>query len=148
MGEKKLEKYEAYKAMKNSLSRAMRAGFYYEAIFIEYAILEDRCLSCLEHAGMKCVDKRGWEIKLSTKLNKMRSGRAFANPYVRKRITQELIGEVDAWKRERDRLIHALARVRYDDASVRDVAERGQELVRVVDNKVRSVNRYFLRQAQ
>lgn len=37
-----IEKYEAYKAMKSNLTKAMKAGFYYQAIFIEYAIIEDR----------------------------------------------------------------------------------------------------------
>ena len=33
------EKYDIYKAMKISLKKSMSAGFYYEAIFIEYAII-------------------------------------------------------------------------------------------------------------
>ena len=44
------DKYEAYKAMKVNLSKAMRSGFYYQAIFIEYAIIEDRTVSLLRHA--------------------------------------------------------------------------------------------------
>lgn len=54
--EKNNEKYEAYKAMKMNLNKAMKSGFYYQAIFIEYAIIEDRCLSALKHAGVKYVD--------------------------------------------------------------------------------------------
>ena len=41
---KNTEKYETYKKMKADLSKSMKSGFYYEAIFIEYAIMEDRCL--------------------------------------------------------------------------------------------------------
>lgn len=140
---KNYDKYEAYKAMKVNLSKALRTGFYYQAIFIEYAIIEDRCLSLLQHAGVKWKDNRDHEVKLSTKLNKIRTNPMFASLYVRKRLTADLIDEIEDWKRERDKLIHALARIKYDDESVRNVAERGAELVRILDNKVRSVNEYF-----
>ncbi len=140
---KNYEKYEAYKAMKINLSKALRFGFYYQAIFIEYAIVEDRCLSLLVHAGVKWTDNREQELKLSQKLNKMRSNMAFTDRFIRKRLTLEFIEEIESWKRERDKLIHALARIKYDDKHVKDVAERGAELVNELDNKVRSVNRHF-----
>lgn len=47
MQEKNMEKYQAYKSMNENLSKAMRSEFYYQAIFIEYAIIEDRCTSAL-----------------------------------------------------------------------------------------------------
>lgn len=140
---KNYDKYEAYKTMKSNLSKALRSGFYYQAIFIEYAIIEDRCLSLLAHAGVKWTDNREQELKLSQKLNKMRSNMAFTESFVRKRLTLEFIDGIESWKRERDRLIHALARIKYDDKHVKEVAEHGAELIKALDNKVRSVNRYF-----
>ena len=140
---KKIEKYEAYQAMKSSLKKAMTAEFYYQAIFIEYAIIEDRTLSALKHAGVRYTDNRGWELKLAAKLNKMKSNSAFTNAYVRKRIDIDLIEKLEIWKRDRDRLIHALARIPYDSEEVKEIAERGQELVNTLDNRVRSINRYF-----
>ena len=125
--EKNMEKYEAYRSMMINLSKAMRSGFYYEAIFIEYAIIEDRCTSVLKYAGVKYRDSKGYEIKISKKLDKMRSHQAFVVPYVRKRITLELLDQITDWKRERDQLIHALARILYDPESVQAVAERGSQ---------------------
>ena len=142
MDEKDYEKYEAYRAMKANLSKAMRAEFYYQAIFIEYAIIEDRTLSALKHAGVKVTDKRGMNLKLSAKLNKMRSNPAFTAAYVRKRVPLDLIDEIEAWKRDRDRLIHALAEIPYDHESIREIAERGQGLVKIIDSRVKSVNAY------
>ena len=141
--EKNMEKYEAYRSMMTNLTKAMRASFYYEAIFIEYAIIEDRCSSALKHAGVKYLNDKGHEIKLSEKLDKMRSNRAFVVPYVRKRITLEFLEQITNWKRERDRLIHALARIPYEPELVKSIAEDGRELVRVLDNKVKSVNNYY-----
>lgn len=72
----------------------------------------------------------------------MRSDPAFVVPYVRQRITPELLDKITEWKRERDQLIHALAKIPYDHDSVKAVAVRGQELVRILCNKVKSVNKH------
>lgn len=135
-----------YKSMNENLSKAMRSGFYYQAIFIEYAILEDRCTSVLRHAGVKHLDSKGHEIKLSQKLTKMRSNPAFVTPYVRQRITPDLLDEITDWKRERDQLIHALAKIPYDHESIKTTAETGQALVKKLSSKVRSVNAYYDKQ--
>lgn len=135
-----------YKSMNENLTKAMRSEFYYQAIFIEYAIIEDRCTSVLRHAGVKYLDSKGQEIKLSQKLTKMRSNPAFVVPYVRKRITPELLDEITEWKRERDQLIHALAKIPYDHESVKATAITGQELVKMLSNKVKSVNAYHEKQ--
>lgn len=86
---KNMEKYEAYRSMMVNLTKALKSGFYYEAIFIEYAIIEDRCLSVLLSAGVKVLDKRGNVIKLSTKLNKLRTHKAFVVPFMRKKLPSE-----------------------------------------------------------
>ena len=44
-------KYENYKEQMKRLKAAMANRFYLEAIFIEYAILEDRLESALRHSG-------------------------------------------------------------------------------------------------
>lgn len=148
--EKNMEKYQTYKSMNENLSKAMRSEFYYQAIFIEYAIIEDRCTSVLKHAGVKYLDSKGHEIKLSQKLAKMRDNPAFHIPYIRQRITLEVLEEITVWKRERDKLIHALARTPYDHESVKATAIAGQELVKKLSSKVRSVNAHHdkLRTAQ
>ena len=146
MQEKNIEKYQAYKSMNENLSKAMRSEFYYQAIFIEYAIIEDRCTSALKYAGVKHLDSRGNEIKLSKKIEKMRGNPSFTEAFVRKRITLQLLDELMEWKRDRDRLIHALATIPYDYEEVQAIAVKGQELVRVLSNKVASVNNYHKKQ--
>ena len=137
------EKYEAYKAMKSNLKKAMMSGFYYQAIFIEYAIIEDRTRSALKHAGVKYTESNGNELSLSRKLRKLRGNPLFNDPYVRKRLSLELLDDVENWKRERDQLIHALARITYNHESIKEIAETGDGIVKILDNKVKSTNRYF-----
>lgn len=143
MVEKNYAKQETYANMKANLSRALKAGFYYEAIFIEYAIIEDRCSSLLNHAGVKSTEKDGRPYSLNKKLNILTNGKAFNEKYIRKRITIELIEDLRSWKEDRNKLIHALAKIQYNSESVNKIAQRGQELVRVLDNKTKSVNHYF-----
>ena len=76
----------------------------------------------------------------------MRSNPAFTQSYVRKRISFELLDDIIEWKRKRDTLIHALAKQSYDAGNLRDMANEGNELVKKLDNKARSTNRYFDKQ--
>lgn len=46
-----MQKYENYRMQMGRHSRAIKAEFYLEAIFIEYAIMEDRLESILVHSG-------------------------------------------------------------------------------------------------
>jgi len=140
--ETNFEKQEIYKTMKIDLKKAMNSGFYYQAIFIEYAIVEDRCLSVLKHAGVKYKNDKGQEIKLSAKLNRIRSNPAFTNTFVRKRLSLDFIDEIESWKRNRDKLIHDLAKIPYDHESVREIAENGQDIIKRLDNAVQSVNNH------
>lgn len=146
--QKNMEKYEAYKSMKVNLSKAIKSGFYYEAIFIEYAIIEDRCLSVLLCTGIECYDKKGIPIMISQKLNLLRSHPIFTTPYVRKRITLDFLTEIEEWKRQRDKMVHDLADLPYDPETVKSIAEHGKEVVRQLDNKVKSINRYLKKQKE
>lgn len=145
-----MEKYEVYKSMNENLVKAMRAEFYYQAIFIEYAIIEDRCASVLKYAGVKYLDKKGRDISITQKLKEMRNNAVFQAPYVRQRITLELLDEIMEWKDKRDDFIHHLATIPYDHKSVKATAITGQELVKKLSSKVRSVNAHHdkLRTAQ
>lgn len=46
------EKYETYRNLKGRQSAAVRGGFYFEAILIDYSLLEDRLFSILYHMAI------------------------------------------------------------------------------------------------
>ena len=46
-----MQKYFNYQEQMVRLKKAMAAQFYLEAIFIEYAVMEDRLASVLIHSG-------------------------------------------------------------------------------------------------
>ena len=133
-------KQDRYALQKVRLKRAIAGGFFYEAILIEYAMFEDRTESALRHADVRTTDRRQQPLKLADKLNKINDHPAFQDKFIRKRLTRELIEDVRQWKNKRDDLVHALMKSPPTDEEARALAERGRELLRVLENKVRSVN--------
>lgn len=141
-----MEKQNRYAIMKVQLKKAMRSKFYFEAIFIEYAIIEDRAESVLIHAGgIKLTDSQGRPLKLQNKLNKIRDNSRFHDSYVRKRLTIELVESIKEWKNKRNALVHDLMNDCSGVTELEEIAIEGAELVRVFENKVKSVNNYFNR---
>ena len=141
--EKNMEKYGIYKSMYENLTKSMRAGFYYQAIFIEYAILEDRLRAVLRYAGVPYINQNGREDKISRKLDKLRDRPEFADKFVRDRIPAKMIDEIKDWTEKRNDLIHNLANIPYDDENVKIVAERGKQILDVFKNKSDSVIKHF-----
>ena len=142
MTEKNMEKYESYKQLSSDLTKAMKQGFYYEAIFIEYAILEDRLASVLRYAGVLTMEKAG-KKNIAEKIKDIRNKKEFSSKFVRERLSFELLDSVKAWTEKRNSLIHNLANIPYDAAAVKEVAEEGYEIVKVVKNKSDSVINRF-----
>ena len=65
-----MQKYANYKTQMGRLKKALSYQFYLEAIFIEYAIMEDRLESVLRHSG-KWDPKPGTFPSLDAKRNKI-----------------------------------------------------------------------------
>ena len=145
--EKNMEKYETYKSMHDNLNKAMKAEFYYQAIFIEYAIFEDRLTSLLKYAGVPYLTKKGKDLKISDKIKKAKTESPFNAPYVRKRIPIELLDQIWNWCDQRNTLVHHLATVPYDHDSVKQLAEKGKLLIKLFAPKAKSVNEYHKKKA-
>ena len=136
---KNMEKYEIYKKMHEDLTKAMKNGFYYEAIFIEYAILEDRFRSVLYYANINYIDKKGNDISIKSKLNKIESRKELSSSFYKKRLSIDLLNRTRSWIDNRNDLIHHLANITYDSDKVESIAVEGYEIVKIVKNKTSSV---------
>lgn len=142
---KNIQKYESYKAMHENLSKAMKNGFFYEAIFIEYAILEDRFSSVLRHAGIPYMNNKGRDVAITEKIKRIRNSKELSGKFYKDRLTEKLLDELVGWLGERNDLIHHLAKLPYDSESVKHIAETGYELVMTVQKKSASVIRHLNR---
>lgn len=141
-----IEKKEKYSNLMSRLKRATDNEYYYEAIFIEYAILEDRTESLLKHAGKKFQENNGNPFKISKKLNKLKSEKEFQTSYIRKHLTEELIEKIYEWKIQRDKLMHNIINLQYKNDEIKMLALNGECLVKKFNSKSQLVNKYLDKQ--
>ena len=138
-------KYENYREQFKRLNNALNNGFNLEAMFIEYAIMEDRTESILRHAGkweayMKRRGKNGPTLnsKIIYIQRQMESNRKdLLNRY----FSDDLLDRILAWKEDRNRLIHALLKQQLGHNEVTDLASEGKRLVDELRNRVGNYNR-------
>lgn len=132
-----------YKDLMEKLKKAVKNEFYYEAIFIEYAILEDRTESLLRHAKLKTTNYEGKNLTLANKLRIIRSSSKYNKTYIKRHLTFELLDSIDKWKYKRNVLIHDLIKCPYNNNQVKDIALLGYEIVKKMNNKSTLVNRFL-----
>lgn len=131
-------KYENYREQMRRLSSALRSGFYLEAIFIEYAIIEDRLESALAHADAFNPKK---QKTINAKLNKLEMLCENRSGLARKYFSPELIESMRSWKDKRNPLIHELMRQKLETRELEEFAREGEVLVKALKSKVGSFNR-------
>lgn len=139
----KMEKRNKYSNLMLKLKKATNNEYYYEAIFLEYAILEDRTESLLKHAKIKYRKENEQSFKLIEKLRKIRERLEFQNKYIKKHLPNELIDKIIIWKRQRDTLMHDIVNMTYENKEIKDIALEGECLVKRLNNKTKLVNNYL-----
>lgn len=142
-----MQKYANYKTQMGRLKKALSYQFYLEAIFIEYAILEDRLESVLRHGG-NWNPKPGIFPSLDTKRKKIaKLAEEKKNP-IGKYFSADLTDSIEAWKNERNRIIHALMKQSLHTGDLRKIAIDGEALTKLVCNKSTQYNRALERLAE
>lgn len=131
------EKQSKYALLMKKLDIATNEEFYFEAILIEYAILEDRTESILRHADIK-VPKG-----LQKKINTIKENKIFEEEKIKKHLTDKLINSIEIWKNHRNKIIHDLVESSYDKKEIKDIALTGECLVKRFANKSVLVNKYL-----
>ena len=137
-------KYENYKEQFKRLNKALANGFNLEAMFIEYAILEDRTESILKHSGLwdaylKKQKDRGPTI--NSKITYIRKRIESGDKILKKYFSDDLLEQVLGWKDERNRLIHALLKQQLAHNEVSELAAQGNELVKTLRSRSSNYNR-------
>ncbi len=140
-----MQKYANYKEQFKRLRKALTNGFYLEAVFIEYAILEDRTESVLKHAGIwdtYLKKRRGNDPTIDSKVKYIKS-QALSNrkSILFKYFSDDLLDDILAWKDDRNRLIHALLKQQFAHNEIKELAEQGNNLVVKLRNRAGNCNR-------
>ena len=139
---KNYKKNQTYRELMEDLKLAVEKEFYYEAIFIEYAIFEDRTESLIRHSKIEhnLSDK---EFTLHNKIKVMKYSSEFKSFYCNKHEILKILIDVDNWRDKRNKLIHDLVNTELTYEDIKEIAIKGYELVNKLNNKSTLVNDYF-----
>ena len=146
-----MQKFRNYQTQFSRLNKAIAAEFYLEAIFIAYAIIEDRTESILRHTGKwEAYEKsrKGRSVTLDSKIRYIQKiaeeKRSLANRY----LADGTLQRIWEWKEERNRMIHALLLQSLGDGELAALAETGRELARDLRTKANNLNRAIQKAAE
>ena len=146
-----MQKYQNYQTQFSRLNRALKAEFYLEAIFISYAIIEDRTESILRHTGKwEAYEKsrRGRNLNLDSKIRYIQKiaeeKKSLANRY----LADGTLQRIWEWKEDRNRMIHALLKQKLAEGELADLAATGSELARNLRTKATNLNRAIQREQE
>lgn len=139
-----MQKHLNYKEQFKRLNRALSNGFNLEAIFIEYAIIEDRTESIIRHSG--CWDayircRKGHSVTLDSKIRFIQKNAECKKDLMHRYFADNVLEQLLDWKEKRNRLIHALLKQQLGDNDIYDLAVHGNDLVKVLRNKSGNYNR-------
>ena len=149
--ERNMQKYENYGEQFRRLKKALRYHFYLEAVFIAYAIMEDRTEAILCYAGQWGAyrkSRRGWEPSFDTKVKRIKKIAEEKKALPRRYFSDELLDAVLSWKEERNQLIHALMKQTLTSDALEDIASRGSDLARKLTNQAGYYRRAVQRQKE
>ena len=145
-----MQKYENYKEQFKRLNRAMNQCFYLEAMFIAYAIMEDRTESILRHAGKweaYVKSRKGHNVTIDSKIRYIQKQAEHKGTVLHKYFSDGLLEELLVWKEERNRMIHALMKQALTIEILESLALQGKDLARTLTNRSGSFNRAVGRQS-
>lgn len=134
-----LIKYENYREQFKRLDKAINNKFYLEAMFIAYAIIEDRTESILSYEGNE-IKSKGF-VSVDQKLKKIRKLAEKDSSLLEKYFSDGLIDEILDWKKDRNTLIHALMKQSLTTEDLQTVALNGKRLTRMLANKATNYRR-------
>ena len=133
------KRYELYKSAFERIDKAIREGFYLEAISLEESLISDRLESYLTWLTTKDYGFRT--------LGELQ--RAIKNFEKDKDLRQIVLSEMDDWRKARNKASHEMVKLQENqNASWKDrtttnqkIAKDGLELVRKIDRKTRQLRR-------
>ena len=144
-------KYENYREQFKRLKSALNNGFNLEAMFIEYAIMEDRTESILRHSEMwdaYLKSRKGRQPAIDSKIRYIQRLAEQKKTLVNKYFSDDLLDRLLAWKDERNRLIHALLKQQFEHNEVSKLASEGKMIVDELRKRSGNYNRAVERQKE
>ncbi len=142
-------KYENYREQFKRLKSALNGGFNLEAMFIEYAIMEDRTESILRHAGKweaYLKSRKGREPSIDSKIKYVQKLAENRKDLLHRYFSDEMLTELLSWKEDRNRLIHSMLKQQLEHNEISALAEQGKQLADELRKRAGNYNRAIDRQ--
>ena len=139
-----MQKYFNYQEQMVRLKKAMAAQFYLEAIFIEYAVMEDRLESILRHSGAFNPKKHN---RIKPKLSCVADLGREKKSLLHRSFSVEFIEGIYQWIDARNQLIHALMKQNLHTEDLQKIALEGQQIVKQLNSKATNYRKALERQA-
>lgn len=139
---KNYKKHKKFADVYDRLNKSIKEDTFYESIFLEYAIIQDRLSAVLAILDKNVVSVNGYKKELESILKEFEK---INNEHVEKRITKDLISYIRIWKAKRNDLIHSLMNNSFDDFELKNVVDEGYKLTRKIDNKANQIIKHYKR---
>lgn len=137
------QKHENYKEQFVRLNKSFKSKFYLEALFISYAIIEDRAEAILSYEGNDIHSKSF--VSIDRKLNKIIKIAEQQKSLPQKYFSDSLVNDILIWKEKRNGLIHALMRKVLTTEDLEKTADEGMKLAREFSNRATNYKRAIQR---
>lgn len=90
------------------------------------------------------INKNGNKLSLNEKLKIIMQNKIFiSDRYIVKHINDILIKNIYNWKNKRNDLIHNLIKTNCDDADIKLIANEGNEIIKILNNKSTLINKHL-----
>lgn len=136
------QKHYNYKVQSQRLKKALEYGFLLEAVFIEYAMMEDRTEAILRYEGN---DIKGDHVSINKKINTIKKIAEEKKSLANKYFKEEFLDQLVEWKNKRNTIMHAMMKQSMTTEGLLELALEGQQLVkdlnRISTNYKRAVER-------
>ena len=140
------EKQNNYRIQFQRLKKAMDNAFFLEAIFIAYAIMEDRTESILAYEGNQIVPKNEREfISFKRKCNKKVKLAERKGSIIGRYFYDDLMAKTMEWVNGRNSVIHALLKKNTTKEELKSFAEQGEALCKKLRNRTNNYKRMLQR---
>lgn len=140
------EKQANYRVQFSRLKKAMGNSFFLEAVFIEYAIIEDRTESILLYEGNEIVPKNEKDfITFRRKSNRIKHLATNKESIISRYFSDDLMDRIQEWVGGRNSVVHGLLKRHSTTEELKTFAEVGEKLCKELSNRSNNYKRMIRR---
>lgn len=147
------EKGKRFDFLVGRVDESLKAGYYIEAMAITYALLEERSYTLLDRLNIPYDSEKDKLYKCINMIKKAITSRNLSvtpkkgtvddllDYLSSKMITSELLKNIQVWRKDRNDVIHDLAKQTIDYSSLKQTAENGREYFALYSAAIMSIKK-------